>query len=108
MQVEVHPYFRNDALLSFCRSEGIHMTAYSPLGSPDSATPAKRYFSLFKHPLVKELASKYDKDPGQVGCAAGRPEPPLMAAMLVFKHMHAVYAIWHVFQKGFYLLLFSH
>jgi diketogulonate reductase-like aldo/keto reductase len=36
-QVESHPYFRNAALVSFCKLHGIHVTAYAPLGSPDSA-----------------------------------------------------------------------
>ena len=37
VQVEAHPYFRNADLLSFCGRRGIHVTAYAPLGSPDSA-----------------------------------------------------------------------
>lgn len=37
-QVEAHPYWRNDELREWCASHGIHLTAYSPLGSPDSAT----------------------------------------------------------------------
>ena len=42
MQVEAHPYFRNEAVLEFCKHQGIHVTAYSPLGSPDSADVIKR------------------------------------------------------------------
>ena len=37
-QVEVHPYFRNDAHISWCQDNSIHVTAYAPLGSPDSAS----------------------------------------------------------------------
>ncbi|MCJ1323682.1 hypothetical protein MMC10_000343 [Thelotrema lepadinum] len=31
-QVEIHPYFAQTALLDFCKSEGIHVTAHQPLG----------------------------------------------------------------------------
>ena len=37
LQCECHPFFRQSALREWCRGEGIHFTAYSPLGSPDSA-----------------------------------------------------------------------
>ena len=36
-QVEVHPYFRNQELIDYCASEGVHVTAYSSLGTPSSA-----------------------------------------------------------------------
>lgn len=36
-QVEVHPYFRNQDLIDYCASEGVHVTAYSSLGTPSSA-----------------------------------------------------------------------
>lgn len=32
-QVESHPYLQQRELLGFCQQQGIHMTAYSPLGS---------------------------------------------------------------------------
>ncbi|KAI9264333.1 NADP-dependent oxidoreductase domain-containing protein [Phascolomyces articulosus] len=35
-QCELHLYFTRKELLDFCIEHGIHMTAYSPLGSSDS------------------------------------------------------------------------
>jgi len=32
-QVELHPYFQQDALVKFCQQNGLLVTAYSPLGS---------------------------------------------------------------------------
>lgn len=36
-QVEVHPYFRNQELIDYCGKHGVHVTAYSSLGTPSSA-----------------------------------------------------------------------
>ncbi|KAG1660737.1 hypothetical protein FOA52_010611 [Chlamydomonas sp. UWO 241] len=33
-QVESHPYWRNNAVRSFCNDNGVHMTAYASLGTP--------------------------------------------------------------------------
>lgn len=34
LQVEVHPYFRNDRLYRYCQDHNIHVTAYAPVSSP--------------------------------------------------------------------------
>ncbi|MBW2181874.1 MAG: aldo/keto reductase [Deltaproteobacteria bacterium] len=34
-QIELHPYLQQSAMLDFCSKSGVHLTAYSPLGSPD-------------------------------------------------------------------------
>ncbi|EFJ47366.1 hypothetical protein VOLCADRAFT_92170, partial [Volvox carteri f. nagariensis] len=68
VQVEAHPYWRNEALLSWCRQRGIHLTAYSPLGSPDSAAITKRgegVASPLKDAVVGEVADKLAKNAGQ-------------------------------------------
>lgn len=55
LQVEVHPYHRNDALIAFCRAASIHVTAFSPLGSPDSASifPRKKPLVLMEDETVR-------------------------------------------------------
>lgn len=69
LQVEAHPYWRNDAILEFCKHHGLHMTAYSPLGSPDSANMMKRAADspvLMKDPKLAEIAAKLGRSPAQV------------------------------------------
>jgi alcohol dehydrogenase (NADP+) len=48
--------------------QGIHVTAYSPLGSPDSATMSHREDApeLLKDPVVNKIAEKLGKHPAQV------------------------------------------
>ena len=51
-----------------CLVQGIHVTAYSPLGSPDSAEMMKRQHkqSVMDNPTVKEVASKHNKAAAEV------------------------------------------
>ncbi|CAG9462608.1 unnamed protein product [Pedinophyceae sp. YPF-701] len=72
-QVEAHCFWRNDEVLEFCKQHGIHMMAYSPLGSPDSASilPRADNRSLFEDPTVVAVARKHDVTPGQVVLAWG-------------------------------------
>ena len=37
---QVHPFWRNDALIKFCRNEGIHVSAYCPMGTPWTSAKA--------------------------------------------------------------------
>lgn len=48
--------------------QGIHVTAYSPLGSPDSAEMMKRAHKepLMQNPKVKEIAAKHNKAAAEV------------------------------------------
>jgi diketogulonate reductase-like aldo/keto reductase len=39
-QVELHPQWRQDGLLKDCAELGVHVTAYSPLGSPGTNSAA--------------------------------------------------------------------
>lgn len=69
LQIERHPYFRNDKTVEWCEANDIHVSAYSPLGSPDSKLLMKRKLdvNLLTHPLVEEIARRLNKNPGQVG-----------------------------------------
>jgi diketogulonate reductase-like aldo/keto reductase len=58
LQVEMHPGWRNDKILDFCKRHHIHVTAYSPLGS--QATDE------LHDPTVTQIAEKIRKTPGQV------------------------------------------
>ncbi|KAK9459454.1 NADP-dependent oxidoreductase domain-containing protein [Lipomyces oligophaga] len=57
-QVELHPHLPQTELLEYCASKGIHVTAYSPLGSASGP--------LLKDVTVTRLAAKYTKTPAQV------------------------------------------
>jgi len=67
-QVELHPYLQQDALLSACKELGVAVTAYSPLGSPDSAAMMGRQDDvlLTEHPTIQQIAEAHEATPGQV------------------------------------------
>ncbi|ELR99144.1 aldo/keto reductase [Gloeocapsa sp. PCC 73106] len=72
-QVESHPYLQQNDLLTYCRSEGILLTAYSPLGSKDRPEMLKKPDepSLLDHPLVQKIAAQYHLTPAQLLIAWG-------------------------------------
>lgn len=72
-QVESHPYLQQNELLAYCRSEGILITAYSPLGSNDRPEMLKKADepSLLEHPLIQELSAKQNLTPAQLLIAWG-------------------------------------
>ncbi|KAL2484903.1 NAD(P)-linked oxidoreductase superfamily protein [Abeliophyllum distichum] len=59
-QMEMHPGWRNDKMLEACKKNGIHVTAYSPLGSQEGGR------DLIHDPVVERVARKLNKSPGQV------------------------------------------
>ncbi len=67
-QVELHPMLHQTDLLEFCKENGVHVTAYSPLGSPDRSAGMKASDepNLFQHPVIKELAQKHNCTEAQI------------------------------------------
>ncbi|KAK1563300.1 hypothetical protein Q3G72_025634 [Acer saccharum] len=47
-------------MLEACKSNGIHVTAYSPLGSQDGGR------DLIHDQMVEKIAKKLNKTPGQI------------------------------------------
>ncbi|PNX94282.1 aldose reductase-like protein [Trifolium pratense] len=58
--MEMHPGWRNDKMLEACKNNGIHITAYSPLGSAEGGR------DLIHDQTVDRIAKKLNKSPGQV------------------------------------------
>eukprot|EP01117_Protostelium_nocturnum_P006809 TRINITY_DN2445_c1_g2_i1.p1 TRINITY_DN2445_c1_g2~~TRINITY_DN2445_c1_g2_i1.p1 ORF type:complete len:325 (+),score=129.00 TRINITY_DN2445_c1_g2_i1:389-1363(+) len=68
LQVELHPYLQQNALINLCKQQGIAVTAYSSFGPQsfvelkmDKGTP-----TLFEHETVTSIAKKHKKEPAQV------------------------------------------
>lgn len=59
-QVELHPLLQQDGLLEYCRSEGILVTGFSPLGSGDRSQQMKadEEPNLMKIPEIVAIAKK--------------------------------------------------
>jgi diketogulonate reductase-like aldo/keto reductase len=89
-QVELHPFLHQDDLLEYCKREGIHVTAYLPIGGQGESSglqviwrhcimaltvfsgefrilATKRRPSLLNHPAAKEVAKNYpEATPAQI------------------------------------------
>nr|XP_012298812.1 prostaglandin-E(2) 9-reductase-like isoform X1 [Aotus nancymaae]XP_012298813.1 prostaglandin-E(2) 9-reductase-like isoform X1 [Aotus nancymaae]XP_012298814.1 prostaglandin-E(2) 9-reductase-like isoform X1 [Aotus nancymaae]XP_012298816.1 prostaglandin-E(2) 9-reductase-like isoform X1 [Aotus nancymaae]XP_012298817.1 prostaglandin-E(2) 9-reductase-like isoform X1 [Aotus nancymaae]XP_012298818.1 prostaglandin-E(2) 9-reductase-like isoform X1 [Aotus nancymaae]XP_012298819.1 prostaglandin-E(2) 9 len=66
-QVECHPYLNQSKLLEFCKSKDIVLVAYSALAShrdPNWMDPDSPY--LLEEPILKSIAKKHSRSPGQV------------------------------------------
>ncbi|KAH9039883.1 Aldo/keto reductase [Lactarius pseudohatsudake] len=60
-QVEAHPLLPQDDLVEYCKKEGIHLTAYSPLGNNLQGKT-----KLVDYPEVKEVADRLGATTAQV------------------------------------------
>jgi len=64
-QIELHPYLPQEPLVSFCKENGLLVTAYSPLGSPDSrAEKHAQDPKLLEDAVVKAIAQKHGASVG--------------------------------------------
>ncbi|KXG22145.1 hypothetical protein SORBI_3009G161100 [Sorghum bicolor] len=68
-QVECHPVWQQGKLRAFCVANGIHLSAYSPLGSP--GTMMVKAGAVLEHPVVVSAAEKLGKTPAQVALRWG-------------------------------------
>ncbi|KAK6779250.1 hypothetical protein RDI58_021434 [Solanum bulbocastanum] len=62
-QVECHPSWQQTKLQEFCESNEVHLSAYSPLGSPGTTWLKS---DVLKQPAVISVAEKLGKTPAQV------------------------------------------
>ncbi|XP_043689332.1 NADPH-dependent aldo-keto reductase, chloroplastic-like [Telopea speciosissima] len=67
-QVECHPVWQQTKLRAFCKAKGIHLSGYSPLGSPGTSSIKT---SVLKHPVIEMVAEKLGKTPAQVALRWG-------------------------------------
>jgi alcohol dehydrogenase (NADP+) len=66
-QVELHPYLPQNQLVAFCKENELLVTAYSPLGSPDSrAEKHAQDPKLLEDGAVMAIAQKHGATLGQV------------------------------------------
>jgi len=67
-QIELHPHLQQPQMLDYCQAHGIHVTAYSPLGSGDRAEAFKAPNEpvLLENPTLVTIANRHHCSPAQV------------------------------------------
>lgn len=67
-QIECHPFLPQNEMLQFCKENGIIVTAYSPLGSPDRPDRLRKDGDPvpLQHPTVLKIAEQTRLTPAQV------------------------------------------
>lgn len=67
-QIELHPLLQQESMLDFCKREGIHITAYSPLASGDRSQALKGESepNLMEIEVLQEIAKKHNALVSQV------------------------------------------
>ncbi|CAI0427289.1 unnamed protein product [Linum tenue] len=67
-QVECHPAWQQPKLRAFCQSKSVHLSGYSPLGSPGTTWIEG---DVLNNPILTEVAEKLGKTPAQVALRWG-------------------------------------
>ena len=67
-QVELHPLLQQKELLAYCTAQGIHVTAYAPLGSGDRPAFIKAPDApvLLDSPAIRSIAEAHERTSAQV------------------------------------------
>ncbi|CAH1959419.1 unnamed protein product [Acanthoscelides obtectus] len=73
LQIEIHAAMQQKELVDFCHKNGIVVVAYCPLGAPgyndflkSVGQKPKELPNMLQNPVVKQIAQKHRKSPGQV------------------------------------------
>ncbi|KAJ4704599.1 Aldo-keto reductase family 4 member like [Melia azedarach] len=67
-QVECHPSWQQQKMHALCKSEGVHLSGYSPLGSPGTGSMKG---NVLKLPTLVMVSEKLGKTPAQVALRWG-------------------------------------
>ncbi|KAL1804731.1 hypothetical protein DCAR_0830550 [Daucus carota subsp. sativus] len=67
-QVECHPSWQQTKQMEFCKANGVHLSGYSPLGSPGTKWLKSE---VLKNPVLVMIAEKLGKTPAQVALRWG-------------------------------------
>lgn len=68
-QIELHPYLQQSALVAFCQSHNIHVTAYAPLGA--GKIDGSKLPQIIENPTIEIIAEKHGCSPAQVALSWG-------------------------------------
>lgn len=55
----MHPHYRQEELIKYCNEKGIHVQAYSSLGTSSS-------MNLLRDPIVENIASQLNVSPARL------------------------------------------
>jgi len=65
-EMEINPYYQNDALVTFCHKNNVNVTAYAPFGVGMKITEKADVPLLVENPTLIEIGKKFKKTPAQV------------------------------------------